>query len=299
MIRRLILAASAAALLCGPASAPALAQDDPVVAQQGDVTLTAGAIRDMVRFADPALRQKLDTDPAALGLLVRDRVLQLSVLARAKASNFDQRPDVAWRADRAREAVITDAFVASVTQPDPSYPSAADVQSAYEANKAKLVIPRQYRLSQIFVAVPVDAAKSADDAARAKAADARAQAVRARADFAAIARKASEDSATAAKGGDLGWLREDQLVPAVRSVVSGLSEGAVSDPVRAADGWHVLKLDGTRPAGPVPLDTVRDRLAQVLRQQKQQDLAQAYLTDLQKATPLRINEIEIGKLLVK
>lgn len=295
MIRQLTLAAFAATLLCGPAHA----QDDPVVAQQGDVTLTAGAIRDLVRYADPALRQKLNADPAALGQLVRDRVLQLSVLARAKASGFDQRPDMTWRADRAREAVITDGFVASVTQPDPSYPSAADVQSAYDENKAKLVIPRQYRLSQIFVAVPVDAAKSVDEAAHAKASDARAQAIRAHADFAAIARKTSEDSATAAKGGELGWLREDQLVPTVRTVVSGLSEGAVSDPVRAADGWHVLKLDGTRPAGPVPLDAVRDRLAQALRQQKQQDLAATYLTGLQKATPLRINEIEIGKLLVK
>jgi parvulin-like peptidyl-prolyl isomerase len=42
------------------------------------------------------------------------------------------------------------------------------------------------------------------------------------------------------KGGDLGWLREDQLIPAVRTAAAGLQEGAVSEPVRAPDGWHVL-----------------------------------------------------------
>ena len=283
-------------LLFAQAPAEAEADDNPVVAQQGEVRLTASDIRELVRFADPELRRRLDTDPAALGRLVRDRVLQLTILARAQASGLDQRPDVAWRAARARDAAVTEAFVTSVTQPDPSYPTTADVQSAYDANKAKLVIPRQYRLSQIFVAVPAGAAEAGGHA---RAAEARAQTLKAHADFAALARRLSDDAPSSANGGELGWVREDQLLAPLRTAVQGMSEGAVSDPVRAADGWHVLRLDGTRAAGPVPLELVRDQLARALRQQRQQENAAAYLADLQKSAPLQLNEIEVGKLLSK
>ncbi len=305
-VAALLLAASAFAQLAfaQPAFAqPALAQQappagDPVVAQRGAIALTQSAVREMVRNSDPDTRHALETDPAALARAVRDRILQLSVLAEAHAKQYDARPDVAWRADRAREQSITDGYVASLTQPDAAYPSDDDIQAAYEANKARLMLPRQYHLAQLFIAVPgTDAA--ADAEAQRRIADLRTQITAKKADFAVLAKRNSDDRASAANGGDLGWLREDQVVPAVRAVAAGLAEGALSDPVRAPDGWHLLRLLGTRAAGPAPLAEVHDALVRALRQQKQQEAARGYVNDLLKAQPIQLNEIELARLAPK
>jgi hypothetical protein len=301
-MRRLVAAALAATL----GGAPLLAQQpvpptpsDPVVAQRGSIALTASDVRDMVRFAEPDVRRQLESDPAALSRAVRERLIALSVLAEARAHQWDTRPDIAWRADRAREAVITDSYLASLTQPDPNYPSDEEVLAAYEANKAKLMLPRQYHLAQIYLAVSQDAPIAADTDAQKRLNELRSQVVVKHADFAALARRQSDDRSSAGNGGDLGWVREDQLLPAVRTAVAGMAEGAVSDPIHAADGWHLVRLLGTKPAGPAPLADIRDNLVRALRQQKQQENVRAYLAGMLKQQPIQINEIQLSGLLTK
>ncbi len=294
------LLGAALLLVAGAAAAqqPAAAAD-PVVAQRGSISLTASQVREMVRDADASLRAQLVQDPAALLTYVRDRMLQLAVLAEAHARQWDSRPDVIWRADRAREASITDGYMASLSQPDPAYPSDAEVQAAYQANKARLTLPRQYHLAQIYLAVPQGAPASADAAAQTKLAGLRTQLTRPHADFAGAARRQSEDRGSAVNGGDLGWLREDQMLPAVRSAVAGLADGAISEPVRAGDGWHLLRLLGTKPAGLASLADARPALVRALRQQRTRQNEQAYVDTLLKQEPIQINEIELSGLVPK
>ena len=288
-----------AAILLLPAAGRAQAAADPVVARRGDVTLTASQVREMIGYADPQLRQRLQTDPAALDALVRERLVQMSVLAEAHAHQWDARPDVAWRADRAREASVEQSYVASLSQPDPAFPSDAQIQAAYDANKAKLVLPRQYHLAQIYLAVPPDASPAVNAAAQKKLADLRAQATRGHADFAALARRQSDDHASAPSGGDLGWVREDQVLPVVRGAVAGLADGAISEPLRAADGWHLVRVLGARPAAPATLAEARETLVRALRQQQAQQNGQAYINGLLTKQPVQLNEIELSALLRK
>ena len=278
------------------AAAPAPQAADPVLGQRGDITVTTSQVREMLRNVDPAVRAKLEANPAALAAYVRDRLLQLTVLEEAHAHQWDTRPEVVWRADRAREASIADGYVASLSEPPADFPSAAQVQAAYDANKARLMVPRQYHLAQIYLAVPADAPASADKAAQKKLQDLRAQLLRPHADFAAAARRVSEDRVSATGGGDLGWVREDHLLPPVREAVAGLTDGSISEPVRAGDGWHLVKLLGMKPAGPATLADVHDALVRALRQQKQHELAQAYVNGLMKQQPIQINEIGIAQL---
>lgn len=280
------------------ASGPAWSDDaaDPVVAQRGGTTLTASAVKAMLQSTDPDTRQHLQSDPAALAQFVRERLTQMAVADEAMAKKWDQRPDIAQRIEQARQTVIVESYLASVTQPEASYPTDADVQAAYEANKSRLIVPRQYHLAQIFVVVPPNAAKATEDEAQKKAADLAQQAAKPHADFASLARKSSDDQASASNGGDLGWLRDDQLVPAIRTSVSGMQEGAVGDPVRQADGWHVLKLLGTRPAWVAPLADVQAALVKALRQDRQTQNARAYVAALLRKDPIQLNEIQLSHL---
>jgi peptidylprolyl isomerase len=270
---------------------------EQVLAQRGDVKLTLGDVRDLVNRADPALRARLTASPAALTEFVRSRLLRQALLAEARAKGWDQTPEVVQKINEARDDVIVSTYTASLAPLDPAYPSPAELAAAYEVNKSRLMLPRQYHLAQIVLLVPAGAAHEADDEAHRKIADIRAQALRPKADFADLARRLSQDRGSAEHGGDLGWVREDQLVPAVKDAVAGLAENAVSDPVRSPEAWHVLKLLGTRPAGPAALADVKDGLVQGLRQARAQQLTRAYVDDLLRQEPIQLDEIELARAL--
>src|SRR5688572_22960967 len=80
----------------------------------------------------------------------------------------------------------------------------------------------------------------ADAAARAKI-DTIAARLAGGADFEEMARAESQDQATKAKGGDLGWIIPDQYGLAFGSQVSALSDGQVSAPFNSDVGWHIVQ----------------------------------------------------------
>ncbi|MEQ9519952.1 MAG: peptidylprolyl isomerase [Parvibaculum sp.] len=79
--------------------------------------------------------------------------------------------------------------------------------------------------------------------------------MRAGAPFSAVAQQFSQ-AASAANGGDIGWVSERQLPSEIASVVSAISVGTVSDPIRTHNGFYVMQLRSKREGlGPNPLNT--------------------------------------------
>jgi peptidylprolyl isomerase len=265
-----------------------------IVAERGDVKLTAADIRAMLDRLDPAQRSQAQATPAALAKFVRDRLLRQTLLADAHAANWDQNADVIARANDARDAVIVQMYRAARAPPDANYPSQADIAATYEANRERFTVPKQYHAAQIAILVPAGAGKDVDDAAHLRVQELRQQALDPNADFADLANRNSQDRPTVGRGGDLDWVREDQLVPALRDVVTTLSENAISEPVRSPEAWHIVKLLGTKPPSVLPLDQVRDSLVQALRQTMAQQLARAYVDDLLRKEPIKLNEIDLA-----
>lgn len=278
---------------------PGVAASGEPVAQRGSFKLTVEDVHDLVQRADPTLRAQLLANPAALSEFVRDRLLRQALLDQAKAVGFDQKQEVVVRANDARDGVIVSSFIGSLTEPDAAFPSKAEILAVYEGNKSRFMMPRQYQVAQIAVRLPVGSPPKADADAKAKIQDVRQLLNKPKADFAELARKFSDDRGSAEKGGDLGWLREDQLVPAVKDAVAGMAENSVSDPVRTPDGWHILKLTGMRPAAVAPFADVSDSIAQALRQQRAQQNARAFVEDMLRKEPIQLNEIELAKSVAK
>jgi len=118
-------------------------------------------------------------------------------------------------------------------------PSADILRTLYEAEKGRFTTVETRRASHILVNFGAD-----KDAAKAKAEALSAQ-LKGGADFAELAKTASDDTGSKDKGGDLGVIkRGDGLLPPKfeAALYSMSAAGEVSDPVETEFGWHIIKL---------------------------------------------------------
>src|SRR5690606_23692468 len=228
----------------------------------------------------------LSKDPAALGQYVRALLIQRLVLREALEKKWEQEPEVAAKLVRAREAALTESYLENVSRVPADFPSEDELKAAYEAAKPSLQIPKSYRLAQIYIALPEGADKATADQAKAKLDGIVKKLQEKNADFSAIASAESDDAATRAKEGEIGWLSEAQVQPAIRAKLPELTVGSVSEPVKLDDGWHILKLLEAKEAHTASLDQVRAELTVQLRAERARLNRQAHLARLLKAHPL-------------
>jgi peptidyl-prolyl cis-trans isomerase SurA len=158
-----------------------------------------------------------------------------------------------------------------------------DVQNYYERNM-KAGSNQQVKVSHIFVAIPenADAAKVLEREQYAKKILARAKAGE---DFAALAKELSEDGATRAEGGDLGYFGKEMGLPKpVEELVFSMKVGEVGGPVRGNQGFHVIKLVDRRAKDIKPLADVKEELRGQLRSKEMERQTKAYLAELRRKT---------------
>lgn len=278
------------------AATPAPAPDSSLLATIGEQNIKIAEMRQMLDGLAPAERAALQENPNLLNQLVRSAILQKAILREATSKEWEKQPEVAAQLARAREAALAESYLQSVAAVPEGFPSEAELQTAYDASKEALVVPKQYELAQIFVAVPAEGSK---DTAEAKARQIARDAAKPNADFGALARVHSQDSRTASRGGMIGWLAESQLQPEVKTRVATMKKGEVSEPVAAADGWHIIQCLGVKESYTATLDEVREQLAQRLRAQRAQANREAYLAKLLQENPMSVNEIAMSRLLKK
>jgi peptidyl-prolyl cis-trans isomerase SurA len=106
---------------------------------------------------------------------------------------------------------------------------------------------KEYRLGHILIAVPDGATPEQIKAAERQAEETVAS-LRGGADFATTAVAISAGQ-TALQGGDLGWRKAGQLPTVIADMVHDLQPGGIADPVRAAGGFHIVKLTELRGEG--------------------------------------------------
>ena len=65
----------------------------------------------------------------------------------------------------------------------------------------------------------------------------------------------------------MGWLLAEQIVPLISNVVVNLSKGAIAAaPIQTSSGWHVIRLNDTRPYAAPNFEEAKERVRQGLMQ---------------------------------
>lgn len=101
----------------------------------------------------------------------------------------------------------------------------------------------QHKVSHILVAVNKD---KSEERALQEANRLRERIISGDTSFEDIAKANSQDPLSAAEDGALGWVGPGQLAPEFEKAMVRLSEGELSQPVRTAYGYHLIKVDTRR-----------------------------------------------------
>ncbi len=118
-----------------------------------------------------------------------------------------------------------------------------EMRAMFEAQGASATHPELVYLRQ---AVVTPSPSDSVWAATKSQADSLVTRLRAGEDFVELAKKYSADG-SAEGGGDLGWFRRGSMVKEFEEVAFRSPVGQVSEPVRTQFGWHIIKVDRTRP----------------------------------------------------
>jgi peptidyl-prolyl cis-trans isomerase D len=146
----------------------------------------------------------------------------------------------------------------------------AEERAYYDAHHDEFKQDEQVCATHILVKVKAtpDAKEGhADDEAK-KLAQAALDQVKGGADFAAVAKKVSEDQGSATQGGDLGCFARGRMVPEFEGAAFALAPGQTSDLVKSQYGYHVIRVTSRREETVPPFAQVKPTLHQTLLGQR-------------------------------
>ncbi len=152
------------------------------------------------------------------------------------------------------------------------HPSEDEVKRYYEENVARFTHEKQVRAQHIMLRVKPDAPEAEVEKIRAKAQKILDEAKKGK-NFAELAKKYSQDEATAKKGGELGFFSYKQMDPAFSAAAFALKPGEISDLVRTAHGFHIIKSEQVTEARTAPLEEVKSEIEKDIKSQDAQDIA--------------------------
>lgn len=159
--------------------------------------------------------------------------------------------------------------------------SNAEAKAYYEKNKASYKVAAAKRSSHILFA-----AKDEETAKKVL------KELQDGADFAAMAKKYSTDTASAKNGGDLGWPTQ-AYVSEFQKAVDKLGKGEMSGLVKSAYGWHIIKVTDVRKAGQQTFDEAKETIVQTLLSNKRTEAYQTLVSDLRKKAKVVIYDAAV------
>jgi peptidyl-prolyl cis-trans isomerase D len=163
--------------------------------------------------------------------------------------------------------------------PNPAKASNDELQGYFRQHAAEFRVPESVSVRHILIKLPLPGPDGKVDAKQAEAAKAKAQDVLSQlhkgGDFAALAKKYSDDAATAKEGGSVGQLVQGSgSAPEIEKIAFGLAKGQSSNLIQTSYGFEIIRVDDKTAAHARSLDEVRAGIEPIVTAQKNQKIAE-------------------------
>ena len=267
-MKQIIKTAAAAILVLTCGSTPLFAEGE-VVAKIDDVTITEA---DMHRAETEMFNQLVNVPKQARRKVLVEYLIETQLLAKAaetdkiaESEGFKARQEYYHR--RALRDTYFDKQVFDVV-------SDADVKKTYddagkeEEAHVQHILVKEEKLAKEII-----------------------EKLKAGGDFKKLAAEHSIDPGSKQKGGDLGFIVKTQVVPSFAKAAFELEKDGISEPVKSQFGYHIIRQIEKRNRALPPFDTVKERIKEVLWQQK----AQTLIENLRKNAKVEFVDKELAK----
>jgi peptidyl-prolyl cis-trans isomerase SurA len=154
----------------------------------------------------------------------------------------------------------------------------ASIKEYYDTNPDQFR-SEEFRLQQIFISSRRD-----DAGTRAQAAFKQLQQEQS---FETVAKEYSDDP-SGARGGDIGFVKKEELIPQLLQAISLLMPGTSSHPIVTPYGYHIIKLLEQRKSDTLPFDSVKDAIKARLTQQETQKRYKDYIDKLRASSYIEV-----------
>ncbi|MCL2822630.1 MAG: peptidyl-prolyl cis-trans isomerase SurA [Polyangiaceae bacterium] len=162
-----------------------------------------------------------------------------------------------------------------------------DMRNLFERIRREERRSLAYAPQWIVVQIPADA-DAAERSRRRAYADWLSEQGRSGKDFAELARRYSDDTATKQRGGSLGMRRPGELEAVIERVAFALDIGEVSAPFRFADAFVVMRIQEREPSRLGSFENARDQLANRVYSEKLETVKRRWLDNLKRSVHIDI-----------
>lgn len=229
------------ALLVVNGRAAIAAEDDPIAAMVDGEPITRTEIFLALEFLPAQFR---NLPPEQLFPLIREQLIDIKLLAtKGVEAGFRDDPRVVARSKFYTMRLTYDYYAETIVE---EYMSEEFLQESYQKFLENFSQAEELKISHILVATEEETGNVAavlEDGA----------------DFAETAREYSVGP-SAPQGGELGYIRREQVVPEFGAVAFALADGEISDPVKTQFGWHIIRVAERRALEPPGFAEMEQRL---------------------------------------
>ncbi len=262
-----------------PSAVPAEAQapSQPVdksntLAKVGKWTLTPDEFKTRLAGLKDLIGDYNIDDPQTKKEVLDEIINQELLVQEAQNTGVGSRKDITDAVEEFKRTLLAREMFTKIT--GDVEVTAQEAQDYYNQNKDLFTEPAEWHVREIVVPAQEDAKAILIELLQG-------------ADFAALAQTRSK-SESAAKGGDLGFMKEPKF-PQMAIALSTLEVGATSSVFKGPDGFYIVKLDEKKGGNAKKFEDVKSDIKDGLTIMKKQQKLVAFIEELKKKTPIDIN----------
>lgn len=245
---------------------PAGEKPDAVLAEVNGEAITSVEFDREASALPPYMRPILET-PSGRKQFLESLITRNLLLQEAMRRGIDRRPEVVRRLGQARRSIVLEALLREVGEKAPGL-SEETLKKRYEEHGEEYRAGERVRVRQIQFR---DKGQAEAAAKKSKNGEPFEQLMK-------------EAETLGGKASELGFVEREETDPEFEKAAFAAAPGSVVGPVRTIYGFHLIEVLEKRPAGPIPFEEVREKIADELRESAQREAFEQLVAGLRKAS---------------
>ena len=238
-------------------------------------------------------RERVLADQNLFKQVIESEANNRSALMSAASNQLNQHPNVKFMMERNADNMLLEFYLNLLIKrklPE-EFPSNEQIIAYYESNKeTQFTFPLRARIWQIFLSKPKDASETEILELQQKAEEIISKIKKGTNDFSNLAVSQSQHEQSRSRGGYMGVMEVDGLLPEIKEHILKSKVGEVSDPIETDTGLHIIKRGTILAEETLAFEQVEDQIRQILIKQTGMQLKNAIFDQAREDYPQQISE---------